>query len=62
MIIFLYGEDTFRSRQKLKELKDKFIREVDPTGNGIVSLAGESLMIEGLSEAIGARSLLRASA
>jgi len=57
MIIFLYGEDTFRSRQKLKELKDKFIREVDPTGNGIVSLAGESLMIEGLSEAIGARSL-----
>lgn len=57
MIIFLYGEDTFRSRQKLKELKDKFIREVDPAGNSIINLAGESLTIEALSEAVGARSL-----
>ncbi len=29
MIIFLHGEDTYRSREKLKGLKDKFVREVD---------------------------------
>lgn len=29
MIIFLYGEDTFRSFKKLKELEEKFVREVD---------------------------------
>lgn len=32
MIIFLYGEDTFRSHQKLQELKTKFLREVDSSG------------------------------
>jgi len=57
MIIFLYGEDTFRSRQKLKELKDRFTREVDKSGGSIVNLAGESLSVETLSETIGARSL-----
>lgn len=31
MIIFLYGEDTFRSYQKMKELEAKFIKEVDPS-------------------------------
>ena len=29
MIIFLYGPDTFRSKEKLKMFKEKFIREVD---------------------------------
>jgi DNA polymerase III subunit delta len=57
MIIFLYGEDTFRSRQKLKELKDKFIKDVDPSSNSIVYLAGNNLTMADLSEAIGARSL-----
>jgi DNA polymerase III subunit delta len=57
MIIFIYGEDTFRSRQKLKELKDKFIKDVDPSGNSIINLAGNNLTMADLSEAIGARSL-----
>ncbi len=30
MIIFLYGQDNFRSLEKLKEIKNKFIREIDP--------------------------------
>lgn len=57
MIIFLYGEDTFRSRQKLRELKNKFIKEVDPDGNSIVILAGGNLTTGELSEAVGAQSL-----
>ncbi len=31
MIIVLYGEDTFRSREKLHEIEEKFIREADPS-------------------------------
>lgn len=57
MIIFLYGEDTFRSRQKLKELKDKFIKEVDPSGNNIFNIDGGKAAIGAIKEVIGARSL-----
>lgn len=31
MIILLYGQDTYRSAQKLREMKDRFIRDVDPS-------------------------------
>jgi DNA polymerase-3 subunit delta len=34
MIIFLYGEDDFRSRQKLLQIKDKFLT-ADPVGSGL---------------------------
>src|SRR3989338_1284533 len=52
MIIFLYGPDTFRSRQKLKELKEKFIAEVDKAGLNITTLAGENLEINELEKDI----------
>lgn len=58
MIIFLFGEDTFRSRQKLKDLKDKFIREVDPSGASLTILNGESITMEKISESIGPGTLL----
>lgn len=57
MIIFLYGEDTFRSRKKLKEFKDKFIKEVDPNGSSLVFVDGETANLEKINEAVGARSL-----
>jgi DNA polymerase III subunit delta len=34
MIFFLYGEDDFRSRHKLLQIRDKFLT-VDPTGSGL---------------------------
>src|SRR3989344_8785928 len=43
MIILLYGPDTFRSNQKLKGLKDKFIKEVDKTGLNLATLDGVQL-------------------
>lgn len=58
MIIFLYGEDTFRSRRKLNELKERFLREVDPSGNALSMLDGEKITIEKINEAISASSLL----
>lgn len=32
MIIFLYGEDEFRSREKLREIKDKFLEKSSSSG------------------------------
>jgi len=57
MIIFLYGEDTFRSRAKLNELKEKFIREVDPSGNSLMVVDGGAATMERISEAAGPSSL-----
>jgi DNA polymerase-3 subunit delta len=51
MIFFLYGPDTYRSRKKLKELKEKFIREVDKTGLNISELDGEKLTLGRFREA-----------
>lgn len=52
MIIFLFGEDTFRSRQKLRELKDKFIREIDPSKNSLVVIDGEKATLSEVNEQI----------
>lgn len=38
MILFLYGEDTFRSRRYLAQSIDKFKRERDPAGYNVVTL------------------------
>lgn len=57
MIIFLYGPDTYRSRKKLDELKEKFLREVDPTGAGLALLDGETATMEKINEAIAPSSL-----
>ncbi len=46
MIIFLYGEDTYRSSQKLKEIKDKFVKEVDSSGMNLSVLDGAKLKFE----------------
>lgn len=57
MIIFLYGEDTFRSRQKLKALQGKFKQDVDKDGSSMVHLDGTNIGIDKISEAVGSASL-----
>jgi DNA polymerase III subunit delta len=57
MIIFLYGEDTFSSRKKLKEIKDKFLREVDPSGNSLVTVEDENASVEKINELVSVSSL-----
>ncbi len=52
MIIFLYGEDQFRIYSKLAELKNKFIKEIDPTGSNLLVLDGEKAKLEEINEAI----------
>lgn len=57
MLIFLYGEDTFRSRSKLNELKNKYIADVDKNGQSIIVINGEKAGINEIIEAAAAPSL-----
>ena len=57
MIIFIYGQDTFRSRQYLKQLKDKFLREVDTIGDSLNIVDGATCNMEEISSAGGGASL-----
>mgnify|MGYP001586958875 CR=1 FL=1 len=52
MFIFLHGEDTFRSKEKLKELIKKFQKEIDPSNLNIFFLEGEKIDINKLEQAI----------
>ncbi|HEX9679515.1 MAG TPA: DNA polymerase III subunit delta [Candidatus Saccharimonadales bacterium] len=53
MIIYLYGQDTFRSRRKLEELKTKFRREIDVAGFNLEVLDGATLTISAFTAAVG---------
>ncbi|PLX22029.1 DNA polymerase III subunit delta [Candidatus Parcubacteria bacterium] len=57
MIIFLYGEDDFRIKRKLSELKEKFKKDVDPSGEAISSIDGEKLSMDELNKAVNSGSL-----
>jgi len=54
MIVFLFGKDTFRSRQKLAELRQKFFNEVDPQGYNLKVLLGADASVGDIIDAISA--------
>ncbi|MBI2459558.1 MAG: DNA polymerase III subunit delta [Parcubacteria group bacterium] len=58
MIIFLYGQDNFRSRLKLNELKDKYLREVDKLGSGLKIIDGAKASFAEIAAAVSPSSLL----
>lgn len=58
MIIFLYGPDTFRSKEKLRMFKEKFIREVDKSGLNLVEVEAEKMAINDLNKAMATQSFL----
>jgi DNA polymerase III subunit delta len=58
MIIFLYGQDSFRSRLKLNELKDKYLREIDKLGSGLEIINGAKASLSEITAAISPSSLL----
>lgn len=57
MIIFLYGEDTYRSRNKLNELKEKFKHDIDQSGDSIANIDGETATMEKIGELVSPTSL-----
>ncbi|MBU2008047.1 DNA polymerase III subunit delta [Patescibacteria group bacterium] len=58
MIIFLYGQDNFRSRLKLNELKNKYLREIDKLGSGLKIINGAKASFSEITTAISPSSLL----
>src|SRR3989338_6597082 len=46
MVFLITGPDTYRARQKLHELKAKFLREVDPSGLNMHTVKGLALTLE----------------
>jgi DNA polymerase-3 subunit delta len=54
MIIFLHGSDTYRSRQKLKDLQTKFKKEVDPQGYNLSFLSGKDTTMSQVLDALSA--------
>lgn len=57
MIIFFYGENDFKISQKIKELQDKFVREVDTSGQNIFKFDGEKIKLEEIAGQIASGSL-----
>lgn len=57
MIISLYGADSFRSRRFLQELKNKFIKDVDPNSHSFSLVDGQSATLGAISEQINTGSL-----
>ncbi len=41
MILFLYGQDSYRSKKKLDDIRAKFLREIDPSGLNVNEIDGE---------------------
>lgn len=57
MIIFLYGLDSFRSQQKLKELKQKYIKEIDKSGHSLGIVDGIDMTMSKLNDLMASNSL-----
>ncbi|MFN3301793.1 MAG: DNA polymerase III subunit delta [Patescibacteria group bacterium] len=46
MVIFLYGPDTYRSKERLKELIDSFKKKRDQLGLSVIKLEGKNLTLD----------------
>ena len=58
MIIFIHGEDTYRSRAYLHKLKNKYLKEIDNTGSNLSQINGEKTNIAEINNAVSTASLL----
>ncbi|MFA5160215.1 MAG: DNA polymerase III subunit delta [Candidatus Omnitrophota bacterium] len=57
MIIFLYGENSFKAKQKLNILKNKFTQEVDPTEQSFNVIDGATADLKEISQLVNTSSL-----
>ncbi len=58
MIIYVTGEDTFRSRERLKQLRDAFVKKYDPTGMNVSTLDGAGLKFEQFQQSVASQGFL----
>jgi DNA polymerase III delta subunit len=54
----LYGEDNFRAKKKIREFKDKFLREVDKSGGSIEFIDGKTADLKEINAKAATASLL----
>ena len=52
MIFFFYGDDTYRAWQKVKQIRDKFRKEIDKSGFNTMLLDGPEMTLEKFNEAV----------
>lgn len=57
MILFLYGPNTYSSRQRLNFYKDGFIKKYDPSGFNITKIDGEKATLDDLNKAMSTSAL-----
>ena len=58
MIIYIYGPDTFRSREKLRELISEFKKKRDPHGHNVARLRAPEIGAEQFWDAVSSPGLL----
>jgi DNA polymerase-3 subunit delta len=58
MILFLYGDDTYRSKKKLDEIRAKFLRDIDPSGLNLLQIDGEKAEVPEIRSAVSASPFL----
>jgi len=58
MLLFLYGEDTYRSQRQLSEIRAKFLRDIDGSGLNLVELEGEKTDLGQAASALTASAFL----
>jgi len=57
MIIFFYGDNNFKAKQKIKELKTKFFQEIDPNEHSFNVLDGATVDLNEISQTVNTGSL-----
>lgn len=57
MIIFFYGDNAFKAKQKISELKEKFFREVDPNEHSFSVIDGALTDLNEISQTVNTGSL-----
>lgn len=58
MILFLYGEDSYRSKKKLDDIRAKFTREIDPSGLNLAQIDGEKAEVDEIRSVVTASPFL----
>ena len=58
MIILLHGDDSYRSLQRLKVLKEGFIQKFDKSGLNVVTIDKDNVSFEDFQKAVAAAGFL----
>lgn len=58
MVIFLYGEDTYRSKRQLDGIREKYLKDIDPSGMNLTEIDGSKESVDAIRGALSASGFL----